>query len=116
MATTTIDTERCRRITLAGMQGTVAEIVNKDLCGAKNVLGTLRWLAPGEHFDAESLLDKHQLIYFMKGDGVVTLAAHDYDLRQGAGIYLGPRESASIKHSGGETLKLFHLIVPRLPE
>jgi glyoxylate utilization-related uncharacterized protein len=115
MATTIIDTERCRRIVLPEMQGTAAEIVNKELCGAKNVLGMLRWLAPGEHFDAESMLDKHQLIYFMAGDGVVTMAAHDYNLRQGAGIYLGPSETASIKQSGRETLKLFHLVVPRLP-
>ncbi len=116
MATTTIDTERCRRITLGGMQGTVADIVNKDLCGAKNVRGMLRWLEPGEHFDAESLLDKHQLIYFMEGDGVVTMGAQDYSLRQGAGVYLGPRETASIKQSGRETLKLLHLVVVTLTE
>jgi glyoxylate utilization-related uncharacterized protein len=116
MATTIIDTERCRRIVLPGMQGAVAEIVNRDLCGAKNVHGMLRWLEPGEHFDAESLLDKHQLIYFMAGDGVVTMGARDHDLRQGAGVYLGPRETVSIRQSGRETLKLFHLVVPRLPE
>lgn len=116
MATTIIDTERCRRIALPGLQGTVAEIVNRDLCGAKNVLGMLRWLDPGEHFDVEFLLDKHQLIYFMEGDGVVTMGAHDYDLRKGAGVYLGPCETASIKQSGRETLKLFHLVVPKLTE
>ena len=116
MATTTIETEACQRITLAGMQGTVAEIVNNDLCGAKNVVGMLRWLKPGEHFDAESLLDKHQLIYFMEGDGVVTMSGRDYDLRKGAGVYLGPRETVNIKQSGRETLKLFHLVVPTLPE
>ncbi len=116
MATLYIDTETCRRIALTGMQGTVAEIVNKDLCGAKNVLGMLRWLEPGDHFDAESMLDKHQLIYFMKGDGVVTMGGRNYDLRKGAGVYLGPRETARIEQSGRETLKLFHLVVPRIRE
>jgi quercetin dioxygenase-like cupin family protein len=114
MTTLCIDTEACWRIPLAAMQGTVAEIVNKDLCGANNVRGMLRWLEPGEHFDADSLLENHQLIYFMKGAGVITLGGRDYDLTKGAGIYLGPGETASIKQSGGETLKLLHLVVVRV--
>lgn len=114
MTTLYIDTEACRRIPLPEMQGTVAEIVNKDLCGANNVRGMLRWLEPGEHFNAESLLEKHQLIYFMKGAGVVTLGGRDYDLTQGAGVYLAPGETASITQSGREALKLFHLVVVRL--
>ena len=44
MATTFIDTNECARIKLAGQQGSVAEIVNRTLCGAENVVGMLRWL------------------------------------------------------------------------
>ncbi len=49
-------------------QGEVTEILNSDLAGAKNVLGTLRWLKSGETFQPESA-DKHQLIYLMEGNG-----------------------------------------------
>ncbi len=116
MTTLYIDTEACRRIPLAGMQGTAAEIVSNDLCGANHVRGMLRWLGPGERFDAESLLENHQLIYVMKGDGVVTLGGRDYDFTKGAGIYLRRGETASIKHSGREALKLLHLVVVRLSQ
>jgi quercetin dioxygenase-like cupin family protein len=111
MAATYIHTGQCPRIKLAGAQGAVAEIVNRDLCGAKNVVGMLRWLGAGERFDAESFNDKHQLIYLMEGDGVVTLENKEYEVSKGAGIYLGPRETASIKQAGNPPLKLFCLVV-----
>lgn len=111
MAITYIDTEQCPRTKLVGVQGTVAEIVNSDLCGAKNIIGMLRWLEAGERFDAEPLPDKHQLIYLMDGSGVISLGTQDYEVPKGAGIYLGPRESGSIKQAGRLPLKLLHLIV-----
>lgn len=113
MATTYIDTYQCPRVKLAGAQGTVAEIVNRDLCGAENVVGMLRWLDQGERFDAESLQNRHQLLYLMEGDGVITLQDEDYKVSKGAGLYLGPRETARIGQAGGATLKLFHLVVPK---
>jgi hypothetical protein len=54
MATTYIDTLPRRDL---GLQGEVAEIVNRELCGAENVVGTLRWLDSGERFDAQPLED-----------------------------------------------------------
>jgi hypothetical protein len=33
-------------------QGDVTEILNRQLVGAKNILGTLRWLSPGENFQS----------------------------------------------------------------
>ena len=113
MAITYIDTEKCPRTAVPGAQGAVAEIVNRDLCGAKNVTGMLRWLEAGEHFDAGPLPGKHQLIYLMDGSGIIRLGAQDYEAPKGAGIYLGPRESASLKQAGGLPLKLLHLIVPQ---
>jgi hypothetical protein len=113
MAITYIDTEQCPRTELPGGQGAVAEIVNRDLCGAKNVIGMLRWLEAGERFDAEPLSGKHQLIYLMDGNGVISLGTQEYEVPKGAGIYLGPCESASLKQAGDLPLKLLHLIVPQ---
>lgn len=114
MTTTFIKTGECRRIRLEGSRGEVAEILNRELCGAKNVHGSLRWLAAGERLDAGGKPDAHELVYLMEGEGVITLAEKDYNVAKGAGVYLGPSESASIRHAGGSPLKLFHLVVPRL--
>ncbi len=111
MATRYINTDQCARVRLPGQQGEIAEIVNRDLCGAKNVIGTLRWLFEGERFDAEFLKDKHQLIYLMEGQGVITLETREYEVSKGAGIYLGPCETASVRQAGVAPLKLLHLVV-----
>ena len=39
----------------------------------------------------------------------------NYDVSKGAGVYLGPSESATIQAADGGSLKLFHLVVPRIP-
>lgn len=114
MATTYIHTNECPRVKLAGAQGEVSEIVNKELCGAENVVGMLRWLHEGERFDAKPLEDTHQLIYLIEGDGVITLKDKDYEVVKGAGIYLEPSEKARIRPAGGAALRLFHLIVPKI--
>jgi len=113
--TTFIDTKQCRRGKAAG-QGEVAEIVNRELCGAENVVGMLRWLEKGDHLDAEPLANTHQLIYLMEGNGVITLDRKEYDVSKGAGIYLGPDETAGIRQAGNGTLKLLHLVVPKIAE
>lgn len=109
---TFIDTNKLPRVKTP--QGEVTEILNQQLVGAKNVLGTLRWLSPGEKFQAEPL-EKHQLIYLMEGAGSIRLDNKDYDVSRGAGVYLGPSESATIQAGAGSPLKLFHLMVPRIP-
>jgi hypothetical protein len=109
---TFIDTNQLPRVKTP--QGEVTEILNQRLMGAKNVLGTLRWLSPGEKFQAEPL-EKHQLIYLMEGQGSIRLDDKDYDVARGAGVYLGPSESATIQAGAGSPLKLFHLMVPRIP-
>jgi quercetin dioxygenase-like cupin family protein len=111
MTTTHIDTNSIPRKRFNG-HGEVAEILNKELCGAENVLGMLRWLDAGETFAADALDATHQLIYLIEGEGTITLDAKSYDVAKGAGIYLGPTESASIAHRGSSPLKLFHLVVP----
>ncbi len=109
---TFIDTNTLPRVKTP--EGEVTEVLNNALQGAKNVLGTLRWLKPGEHFKAEPQ-DKHQLIYLMEGSGAISLDNKDYEVPRGAGVYLGPSETATIKASTGDTVKLFHLIVPHIP-
>lgn len=112
--TTFIDTAACKRVKLADMQGEFAEIANKELCGAENFVGTLRWLNADERFDAQSMPDTYQLLYLIEGDGVISLEGKDYDVAKGSGVYLEPSETASIRHTGTATTKLFHLVVPKL--
>lgn len=109
---TFVDTNKLPRVKTP--PGEVTEILNEKLEGAKNVFGTLRWLEPGEHFEAAPL-EKHQLIYLMEGKGSIRLDNKDYEVARGAGVYLGPSESATIQAGAGSALKLFHLVVPRIP-
>jgi quercetin dioxygenase-like cupin family protein len=111
--TTFFDTNKLPRVKTP--QGEVTEILNQHLMGARNVFGTLRWLQGGERFDPETV-DKHQLIYLMEGQGTIRLENKDYDVAKGAGVYLGPSETASIQAARGASLKLFHLVVPHIPK
>jgi len=112
--TTFIDTKQCQRVNMDDGQGEFAEIVNRELCGAENVTGMMRWLAETESLDAEPLENTHQLIYLMEGAGVINLEGKDYDVPTGAGIYLGPDETARISQAGAGPLKLLHLVVPKI--
>jgi glyoxylate utilization-related uncharacterized protein len=109
---TFIDTNKLPRTKTAG--GEVTEVLNRDLCGAKNVVAALRWLKSGEKFNTEAL-DKHQLLYLMEGEGNIRLENKNYEVSKGAGVYLGPSESATIQPAAGASLKLLHLVVPKIP-
>lgn len=112
MATTLIHTNDIARKDVPG-EGQMAEILNKQLCGAENVVGALHWLNEGDRFAAAPLADTHQLLYLMEGEGVIELNDKSYNVKKGSGVYLGPEETAKIAQSGTGTLKLFHLIVPK---
>ena len=112
MANTYIDSHAIARTAVAGA-GEFAEILNSHLAGAKNVVATLHWLKPGEHLDAGGA-NQHHLVYLMDGEATITLDAADHRVAKGAGVYLGPAETARIAHAGTAPLKLFHLTVPRL--
>jgi quercetin dioxygenase-like cupin family protein len=112
MPLTFIDTKSLPKQKTA--QGEATEVLNEKLVGAKNVVATLRWLSAGERFDAKPA-DKHQLIYLVEGDGSIELDGKDYDVRKGAGVYLGPDEGATVSAGSGGSLKLFHLVVPPIP-
>lgn len=96
-------------------EGDVTEVLNRDLCGAKNVVAALRWLKSGEKFKAEAS-SKHQLLYLMEGNGSIRFDNKDYQVSKGAGVYLNPSETATIQASVGGSVKLFHLVVPKIPE
>jgi len=113
MSLTFIDTNRIAHDKLPGA-GEFAEVLNSHLCGAKNVVGSLRWLNPGEKLDVRSDQNTHQLVYLMEGEAAITLDSKDHGVKKGSGIYLGPSESATIKQAGTAPLKLFHLVVPHL--
>lgn len=112
MSTTHVHTLSIPRVDL-GEHGEVAEILNRALCGAESVVGKLHWLERGESFAATALADTHQLLYLMEGAAVIRLDGKDYPVERGAGIYLGPDETATLSHAGTGTAKLFHLLVPR---
>jgi hypothetical protein len=114
MSLTFIDTNRLPRKALAG-QGEVVDVLNEALCGARNVHGSLRWLKPSETFQPDAA-DKHQLVYLMQGKGRIRLNDKDYDVEKGAGVYLGPAETATVQAAADQPLKVFHLVVPRIPK
>ncbi|HKV04864.1 MAG TPA: AraC family ligand binding domain-containing protein [Candidatus Acidoferrales bacterium] len=95
-------------------EGDVTEVLNHDLCGAKNVVAALHWLKSGEKLTAAAS-DKHQLLYLMEGNGSIRLDKKDYDVSKGAGVYLGPSESATIEPATGASLKVLRLMVSQIP-
>ena len=113
MSLTFIDTNKVPHVKLPG-SGEFAEILNDKLCGAKNVVGSLRWLGPGEKLDVRSDKNTHQLVYLMQGEATITLNSKDHNVRKGSGVYVGPSEAVAIKQAGTAPLKLFHLVVPHL--
>jgi glyoxylate utilization-related uncharacterized protein len=113
MSLTFIDTNKISHSRLPG-SGEVAEILNKELCGAENVVGSLRWLNSGEKVEVRSDKDTHQLVYLMQGEATITLDSKSYNVRKGSGVYVGPSETVAIQQAGSSPLKLFHLVVPHL--
>ena len=113
MSLTFIDTNKLPRKPAPGA-GEFTEVLNQALCGAMNVVGSLRWLNKGDTYKADAG-SKHQLVYLIDGKGRIKLNNKDYDVNKGAGVYLGPSESATIQASGG-ALKLFVLVVPKIPK
>jgi glyoxylate utilization-related uncharacterized protein len=112
MANTYIDTNKLPHTKVPG-SGEFVEVLNNALCGANNVVGSLRWLNAGERYDAICDATMNQLLYLMEGEGTITLNGEDHQVAKGNGIYLGPTESAKIAHRGSAPLKLFQLVVPK---
>jgi glyoxylate utilization-related uncharacterized protein len=112
MANTYIDTNAIPRTPIAGA-GELAEILNGPLAGAKNVVATLHWLGRGDGLEAGEA-NRHHLVYVMQGEATIVLNGRDHRVGAGAGVYLGPSETARIAHAGSAPLKLFHLAVPTL--
>jgi len=105
-----IDTNKLPRVKMP--EGEATEILNEHLAGAKNVLGTLRWLKSGEKFKTD-VSDKHQLLYLMEGEGSINLENKDHQVSKGMGVYLGPSETATIQATSAP-VKIFHLVVPQI--
>ena len=112
MANTYIDSNQIPRTRASGA-GEFAEILNNQLAGAKNVVATIHWLNRGDRLNAGAP-NFHHLVYLMEGEATIHLNGADHQVARGAGVYLGPSETASIAHAGSAPLKLFHLTVPKL--
>lgn len=115
MTTTFIDTNTIAPVPVPDGHGRYAEVLNDALCGAKNVVGSLRWLDSGDSLSVACDADTHQVVYLMDGQGEIRLNGQDYEVAKGAGVYLGPNEQADIRQTGEGALKLFHLKVPSQP-
>jgi glyoxylate utilization-related uncharacterized protein len=113
MSLTFIDTNKIPHSKTPG-SGEFAEILNQQLCGAENVVGSLRWLKAGEKLEVRSDKDTHQLVYLMEGEGAITLDSKEHSVKKGAGVYVGPSEFVVVQAAGAAPLKLFHLVVPHL--
>jgi quercetin dioxygenase-like cupin family protein len=109
---TFIDTNKLPRTKSA--EGEFTEVLNRSLCGAQNVVAALRWLKSGEKFSAEAS-SKHQLLYLMEGKGTIRLDNKEYEVSKGAGVYLAPTETATVQAASNGAVKLFHLVVPKIP-
>ena len=114
MANTYIDSNALPRTRAAG-GGEFTEVLNNQLAGAKNVVATVHWLHRGDRLDAGAP-GFHHLVYLMEGEATINLNGADHPVAKGAGVYLGPAETASIAHAGAAPLKLFHVTVPVLRE
>jgi len=102
MSVTLIETQALARAHTP--EGDVTEILNRELCGAKNVHGILRWLESGETFHSP-LEDKHQLRYVMEGEWTIGLDSKDYSVKKCAGIWgqMRQRPSSPRKISGSKS-------------
>src|SRR5262249_2863850 len=109
---TYIDTNVLPHTTVPG-SGEFVEVLNNALCGAKNVVGSLRWLKSGDSYDAACDATTNQLLYLMEGEGTITLNGKDIELAKVSGLLLGPSGSGRIVPCGSAPLKLFQLVVPK---
>jgi hypothetical protein len=112
MPLTFIDTNKLPRFNTPD-SGDFTEVLNKVLCGAETVVGTLYWLGEKQHLVSRADGKTHRLLYLMEGAGTITLNSKEYAVKKGAGVYLGPSESASILQNGVAPLKLFRLTVAK---
>jgi hypothetical protein len=51
----------------------------------------------------------------MEGKGTVRMDQGTQELSKGMGVYLGCSETATIEAVPGATVKMLHLVVPRIP-
>ena len=84
MSLTFIDTNKISHSQQSGA-GEFAEILNKQLCGAENVVGTLHWLKSGEKLDVRSDAETHQLVYLMEGEGTIHAGREGTQREKGSG-------------------------------
>ena len=108
-----IDTNKLPRVKTP--QGEATEILNQQLAGAKNVLGTLRWLKSGEKFDAgpsrkapAHLPDGRPRAASSSTTRITTCP------KVWASTWA--RQNPRPSRATGASVKIFHLVVPQIPK
>jgi mannose-6-phosphate isomerase-like protein (cupin superfamily) len=93
--------------------------VNKELTQIDDMLAGIMHYVKGGSSPYHLHKNCEHFYFIMQGHGTVESeeGARDVgpEVSNGAGIYLGPSESATIQPSAGASLKLLHLVVPKIP-
>src|SRR5437763_7057474 len=106
MPNTYIDTNTLPHTKAPG-SGEFVEVLNNALCGAKNVVGSLRWLQSGDSYDAACDAKTNQLVYVMEGEATMGLNGKDHTVGKGHGLVLGAGECDLITDVGLAPLTVF---------
>ena len=95
--------------------GTETTLCSPGLCGSKNLTVYKRTIFAGRQFNLQAVNDYH-LVYVMRSSakGFVHFKNETHDAEEGAGVLLGPSETARFQASESN-LELLHMVAPKPP-
>src|SRR2546422_9217216 len=95
--------------------GTEVTLCSPGFCGSKNLTVYKRTIFAGRRLDVLAANEYH-LVYVIATPtkGIIRFNNQLHDAEEGAGVLLGPSESARFEASGSN-LELLHMIVPKPP-
>src|SRR2546425_8899326 len=95
--------------------GTEVTLCSPGFCGSKNLTVYKRTIFAGRRLDVLAANEYH-LVYVIATPtkGIIRFNNHLHDAEEGAGVLLGPSESARFE-APGSNLELLHMIVPKPP-
>ena len=95
--------------------GTEVTLCSPGYCGSRNLTVYKRTIFAGRRLDVPAANDYH-LVYVIASPtkGIIRFNNQLHDAEEGAGVLLGPSESARFE-APGSNLELLHMIVPNPP-
>src|SRR5262249_33680243 len=95
--------------------GTEVTLCSSGYCGSRNLTVYKRTIFASRTLDVPAANDYH-LVYVIASPakGIIRFNKQLHDAEEGAGVLLGPSESARFEASGSN-LELLHMIVPKPP-